>query len=82
MLKDLAALNKKSHHQLAQRWVLDRLENPETPAGWSEGMESLQVDLFRVRRDMALGFEAALAASGKVTMEEARDWADRNFRKD
>jgi hypothetical protein len=70
-----------SLHEVARRWVLERLENPVDTPAWKEAFDNLHMHVERTRQDFALGFEALLASAGKVTEEDALAWADRNFRK-
>jgi hypothetical protein len=80
MLTELGALKKRSPGSQAKEWILERLANPEVPEGWEDEVRKLQQALHWIRRDLALGFEVAVASTGAATPAEARDWADKNFR--
>jgi|ERR1035438_2220950 hypothetical protein len=64
---------------LARLWVLDRINDLSEPKNWEGAIQSVHSHLMLIRKDMALGFENTLAASGKLSPEEARAWAERNF---
>ena len=70
----------RSRHDLARRWVRERLAHLDGPLTWQEAAATLMDLLIRTRQDLALGFQALLVRAGTVSAEEAQAWADRNFR--
>jgi len=80
LLVHVASVLKKSPGNLAKEWVQERLANPEVPQGWQDEVRLLHRQMQVIRRDLALGFQIAVSATGSVTPEDARAWADKNFR--
>jgi len=80
VLGQLARAQGLSRHDLAKQWVLERLEHPLGPGGWEQAVESIHAHLEQVRKNLAVGFEAVVGATGKVTPAQAKEWADYNLR--
>ena len=80
LLTTLAAEQNLGINELARTWVLEQLAQSGESDGGPDAMEWVVLYLMELRKDLALGFETLLAASGKTTPAEARAWANRNFR--
>ena len=80
LLTALGAIQQLSPGLLAKKWILERLRNPEVLGSWPEEVRKLHDHLGRIHRDVALGFQVAVASTGAVTPKEAQAWADHNFR--
>lgn len=66
-----------SIHELACHYLTNALKEEREDDVSTESVVEL---LNELREDLAVGIESLLASAGKVTVEEARKWADENLR--
>lgn len=68
-----------SPHDLARRYLIEVLHEPEERAALRAAVVALHQEITGTREDIALATEALLASAGKVTDQEAHAWVEEHF---
>jgi hypothetical protein len=78
-LADDAKDKELSPHRLAHDIVVEKLRGKESTAATSDQVQALSRQLFTLREELALVAEALLVASGKSSLQAAKEWVDKNL---
>lgn len=88
-LEDKAAQRKQNRHKLARDYVVDALKSKETLQDTLEALGKLyaEVQVMRrevqfLRQDLALATESLLHSAGKISPDDASQWAAENLNVD
>lgn len=79
VLGERAAALGVSPHELARRYLIEVLHEPEERAALREALVCLHKEIAGVREDIPLAVEALLTSAGKVTAAEARAYVEEHF---
>ena len=79
VLGERAAALGVSPHELARRYLIEVLHEPEERAALREALVVLHKEITGIREDIPLAVEALLTSAGKVTAADARAYVEEHF---